>query len=166
MENKKNIILKVKNLKKYFPLNKDLFGRPQAFLRAVDNVSFTLEAGKTIGVVGESGCGKTTLGRTILQLYDTTGGKTLYYGHTVEEKMPKYFIKEVNNLSKYKSKFSSLYNTFVYLYASRLFTSITSSNKETSNTFGINPAPIPSIRWELLLLPFNTFDSNGSTPIQ
>ncbi len=111
MENKKNIILEVKNLKKYFPLNKDLFGRPQAFLRAVDNVSFTLEAGKTIGVVGESGCGKTTLGRTILQLYDTTGGKTLYYGHTVEEKMPKYYIKEVNSLSKYKAKFSSLYNT-------------------------------------------------------
>ena len=103
MENKK-IILKVKGLKKYFPLQKDLLGRPQAYLRAVDNVSFTLEAGKTIGVVGESGCGKTTLGRTILQLYDTTGGKTLYYGHTVEEKLPKYYIKEVKALSKYKSK--------------------------------------------------------------
>ena len=108
--NKKNVILEVKNLKKYFPLNKDLFGRPQAYLKAVDNVSFTLEAGKTIGVVGESGCGKTTLGRTILQLYDTTGGKTLYYGHTVEEKMPKYYIKEITNLPKYKSKFNSLMN--------------------------------------------------------
>lgn len=108
--NKKNVILEVKNLKKYFPLNKDLFGRPQAYLKAVDNVSFKLEAGKTIGVVGESGCGKTTLGRTILQLYDTTGGKTLYYGHTVEEKMPKYYIKEITNLPKYKSKFNSLMN--------------------------------------------------------
>ena len=83
MENNKTI-LEVKGLKKYFPLNKDMFGRPQVILRAVDDVTFKLEAGKTIGVVGESGCGKTTLGRTILQLYDTTGGKSLYYGHALE----------------------------------------------------------------------------------
>ena len=73
---KNNLLLEVKGLKKYFPLQKNLFGKPKFQLRAVDDVSFTLEKGKTIGVVGESGCGKTTLGRTILQLYDTTGGKT------------------------------------------------------------------------------------------
>ena len=103
--NKSNIILEVKGLKKYFPLEKDIFGRPSRYLRAVDDVSFSLEAGKTIGVVGESGCGKTTLGRTILQLYDTTGGKTLYYGHTVEEYLPKYYLKGLNKLSKYFNDF-------------------------------------------------------------
>ena len=108
MQNKSNIILEVKGLKKYFPLEKDILGRPTRYLRAVDDVSFTLEAGKTIGVVGESGCGKTTLGRTILQLYDTTGGKTLYYGHSVAEKLPKYFIKGINNLPKYASKLNNL----------------------------------------------------------
>ena len=103
--NKSNIILEVKGLKKYFPLEKDILGRPSRYLRAVDDVSFSLEAGKTIGVVGESGCGKTTLGRTILQLYDTTGGKTLYYGHTVEEYLPKYYLKGLNKLSKYFNDF-------------------------------------------------------------
>ena len=94
----KNLILEVKGLKKYFPLSKDLLGRPTSFLRAVDDVSFKLEKGKTIGVVGESGCGKTTLGRTILQLYDTTGGKSLYYGHSIEEFKPKYYSDELKKL--------------------------------------------------------------------
>lgn len=110
MENKKNIILKVKGLKKYFPLNKDIFGRPTAHLRAVDDVSFTLEAGKTIGVVGESGCGKTTLGRTILQLYDTTGGRSLYYGHKIEDFLPKYYLNELKNITSYNRKFNILFN--------------------------------------------------------
>ena len=61
-------LLEVKNLKKYFPLDRNLFGTPSRYLKAVDDVSFALEKGKTIGVVGESGCGKTTLGRTILLL--------------------------------------------------------------------------------------------------
>ena len=108
MENKPKLILEVKSLKKYFPLSKDIFGRPTSQLRAVDDVSFTLEAGKTIGVVGESGCGKTTLGRTILQLYDTTGGRTLYYGHSIEEFLPKYYIEEVKKISSYTSKYKQL----------------------------------------------------------
>ena len=95
---KNNLLLEVKGLKKYFPLQKNLFGKPKFQLRAVDDVSFTLEKGKTIGVVGESGCGKTTLGRTILQLYDTTGGKTLYHGHTVFEFAPKYFLDALRNI--------------------------------------------------------------------
>lgn len=109
MENKQNKpILEVKNLKKYFPIEKDIFGKTKKSLRAVDDVSFTLEAGKTIGVVGESGCGKTTLGRTILQLYDTTGGKSLYYGHTINEFKPKYYLKELQKLPSYSKKYSKL----------------------------------------------------------
>ena len=106
MENNK--ILEVKGLKKYFPIKKDMFGRPLVNLRAVDDVTFELAAGKTIGVVGESGCGKTTLGRTILQLYDTTGGKTLYYGHKVEELLPQYYVKGIKSLPTYKRKYNNL----------------------------------------------------------
>ena len=75
-----DIILEVKNLKKYFPIEKDFFGKPIKFLKAVDNVSFKLKRGTTIGVVGESGCGKTTLGRTILKLYDADGGEVFFEG--------------------------------------------------------------------------------------
>ena len=74
----KDYILEVDGLKQHFPVAKDFFGRPIAFLRAVDGVSFKLERGKTLGVVGESGCGKTTLGRTILRLYDVTAGNAKY----------------------------------------------------------------------------------------
>ncbi|MGM9969595.1 MAG: oligopeptide/dipeptide ABC transporter ATP-binding protein [Anaeroplasma sp.] len=106
--NSNNTLLEVKGLKKYFPLQKNILGKPKVILKAVDDVSFSLETGKTIGVVGESGCGKTTLGRTILQLYDTTGGKTLYYGHNLNEFMPKYYKKEINKLPLYSKIFNHL----------------------------------------------------------
>ena len=73
-------LLEVKHLKKYFPLNKNFFGKPRAYLKAVDDVSFRLAAGRTVGIVGESGCGKTTMGRTVLRLYDATGGEILFEG--------------------------------------------------------------------------------------
>ncbi len=78
-------LLEVKNLKKYFPVAKNLLGKPTAFLKAVDNVSFTLEKGKTLGIVGESGCGKTTMGRTILRLYDVTDGEIWFKGQEISK---------------------------------------------------------------------------------
>lgn len=78
MEN--NLCLEVKNLKKYFPVGKTFFGKPNALLKAVDDVSFTIEKGTTLGLVGESGCGKTTVGRTILRLHEVTGGQVLFKG--------------------------------------------------------------------------------------
>lgn len=77
----KDYILEVDGLKQHFPIAKSFTGKPLAFLKAVDGVSFKLERGKTLGIVGESGCGKTTLGRTILRLYDVSEGNAIY--HTV-----------------------------------------------------------------------------------
>ena len=74
----KDYILEVDGLKQYFPISTNFLGKPLAYLRAVDGVSFKLERGRTLGVVGESGCGKTTLGRTILRLYDVTEGSAKY----------------------------------------------------------------------------------------
>ena len=76
-------ILVVENLKKYFPIKTSVFGKPLVYLKAVDNVSFKVKRGTTIGIVGESGCGKTTLGRTILKLYDSDGGKIYFDGHDI-----------------------------------------------------------------------------------
>ena len=73
-------ILEVKNLKKYFPVQTNLFGKPTKYLKAVDDVSFKIKEGTTLGIVGESGCGKTTLGRAILRLHPATGGQVLFNG--------------------------------------------------------------------------------------
>lgn len=75
-----DVILKVENLQTYFPIEKNLFGKPLTYLRAVDGISFEVKRGTTIGVVGESGCGKTTLGRTVLRLYDPLGGRVIFEG--------------------------------------------------------------------------------------
>ena len=73
-------ILEIKNLNVHFPLNKNLFGKTTHFFKAVDDVSFTVQQGDIVGLVGESGCGKTTLGRSILQLINPTSGKILLEG--------------------------------------------------------------------------------------
>lgn len=88
-----DIILEVKNLKKYFPIEKNFFGKPIRFLKAVDNVSFKLKRGTTIGVVGESGCGKTTLGRTILKLYDSDGGNVFFENEEISKLKKKHIRK-------------------------------------------------------------------------
>lgn len=71
-------LLQVKSLKKYFPLKKSFFGKTLSYIKAVDDISFDLHKGCTLGLVGESGCGKTTLGRTILHLVKPSSGTVLY----------------------------------------------------------------------------------------
>lgn len=73
-------LLNVDKLKKYFPIKGGLLQRTVGYVRAVDDVSFSINKGETFGLVGESGCGKSTLGRTILRLYDKTGGEVTFEG--------------------------------------------------------------------------------------
>ena len=87
--NDSDILLEVKNLRKCFPLKKSLTGKVLSELIAVDNVSFTLKPGETIGIVGESGCGKTTLGRTILKLHPPSGGQIIFNGEDITNYTPK-----------------------------------------------------------------------------
>ena len=77
-------IVEVRNLKEYFNINMGMFRTKP--LKAVDNVSFAIRPGETLGLVGESGCGKTTVGRTILHLYKPTGGEVLYKGRKIQTK--------------------------------------------------------------------------------
>src|SRR5260370_8833354 len=73
-------ILQVADLRTYFPIKRGVFSRTVGYVKAVDGVSFDIAPGKTLGLVGESGCGKTTVGRTILRLIPKTEGQVLYKG--------------------------------------------------------------------------------------
>src|SRR5690349_8754364 len=78
-------LLQVNDLKKHFPINKGLFGRQTEFVYAVDGVSFRIARGETLSLVGESGCGKSTVGRAILRLFDVTSGQIIVDGQRVDD---------------------------------------------------------------------------------
>lgn len=78
-----NTLLEIKNLKMYFPIVKGILRRKIGDLKAVDNVSFKVEKGTTLGLVGESGCGKTTIGRCILRIYNPTEGQIIFEGKDI-----------------------------------------------------------------------------------
>ena len=89
-------LLRVKDLSIWFPLKRNLFGKTLEFIKAVDNISFEVYKGETLGLVGESGCGKTTLGRALLRLIEPTKGKIIYAGHDLTAKKG----DELNSLRK------------------------------------------------------------------
>lgn len=78
-------VLEVSDLKKYFPIKAGLFGRVVGHVRAVDGVSFKIKRGTTMGLVGESGCGKTTVGKTVLRLNSKSGGEVLFNGVEIHD---------------------------------------------------------------------------------
>lgn len=87
----KKTLIEVKNLKKYFNVGSG------AILKAVDNINFAIKEGETLGLVGESGCGKSTTGRTIIRLYEATGGEVIYNGkniHSLNRAEAKEFTKQ------------------------------------------------------------------------
>ena len=86
-------ILEVNNLSTSFPIKKSLFGKTLESLKAVDNVSFKIKPGTTLGIVGESGCGKTTLGRTILKLYEPNNGEIIFKGEDITHFNKKQMMK-------------------------------------------------------------------------
>ncbi|MBR0091843.1 MAG: ATP-binding cassette domain-containing protein [Lachnospiraceae bacterium] len=90
----KTPILKVEQLRMYFPAQTTLFGKPLKYVKAVDGIDFEVEDGETFGLVGESGCGKTTAGKCILRIYDPTDGHIYYNGreiaHMSEKEMRTY----------------------------------------------------------------------------
>ncbi len=79
-QNSANELIQVKNLVKYFPVREGLLQRVKDYVRAVDDVSFVVREGETLGMVGESGCGKTTIGRTMLRLIEPTSGSVIIDG--------------------------------------------------------------------------------------
>ena len=78
--NPQSPLVELRNLKKYFPVRSGVFSRVSAWVKAVDEVSFTIQPRETFGLVGESGCGKTTVGRTLLRLIEPTGGEVFFQG--------------------------------------------------------------------------------------
>ena len=102
-------ILKITDLKTYFPIRNGFFGGITNYVKAVDNISFDVYKGETLGLVGESGCGKTTCGRTILRLEEPTSGKIIYKGKdvsTMNNEELRLFRKEVQII--FQDPYSSL----------------------------------------------------------
>ncbi len=102
-------LLVVKNLQTWFPIRKGFFSKIVGYVKAVDDVSFTIKKGETLGLVGESGCGKTTTGRSILRLIEPTGGSVIFDGKDVT-KLPKDDLRKLRKDMQiiFQDPFSSL----------------------------------------------------------
>lgn len=109
-EKEKKVLISIEDLKQYFPVGKPkgIFNKEQAYVRANDGISLKIYEGETLGLVGESGCGKSTLGRSLLQLYEQTAGRTMYYGHGAKGLVPVYVLNILERLGTQKKTLDEL----------------------------------------------------------
>lgn len=107
MSSTKKKLLSIRNLRKYFAVGKASAFKPkQRFVRANEDISIDIYEGETLGLVGESGCGKSTFGRVLLQIYPQTAGSTMYYGRTLAEVAPNYVGHTLKNAKKMVEKYT------------------------------------------------------------
>lgn len=116
--NDKKVLISVSEMKKHFPIKKTkLFQKEKLSVKANDGITLDIFEGETVGLVGESGCGKSTFGRVLLQLYPQTAGRTMYYGRTIEEFNPKYIEDILKNIKQDISSYHKLEEERVKLQA-------------------------------------------------
>ena len=101
--NPRKPLLRIRSLKQYFPLK-----TKGLYVKANDGITLDIYEGETLGLVGESGCGKSTFGRTLLQLYKQTDGRTMYYGRSLYDLAPKYVEKTIRDMDKNRKKLAEL----------------------------------------------------------
>ncbi|MFR1837117.1 MAG: ATP-binding cassette domain-containing protein, partial [Turicibacter sanguinis] len=102
MENNQEVLLELKGVKTYFPIKSGLFKKKEQYVQAVNGIDLTIYRGETIGLVGESGCGKTTLGKSILQLVRPTAGEMLYQFQEEGQKDLRKLTAEEMDLARQK----------------------------------------------------------------
>ncbi|MEC9490886.1 MAG: ATP-binding cassette domain-containing protein, partial [Halanaerobiales bacterium] len=103
MNNQNEILLEVKNLKKYFPITAGFFNKVEGYVKAVDNLTFSIKKGEVFGLVGESGCGKSTTARSILRALDPTAGEVNFINSKTQKKsnLAAMNKKELRDIRKY-----------------------------------------------------------------
>ena len=122
MNSDKKVLLRVTGLRMYFPVKKSsAFQRQQQYVKANDKISLEIYEGETLGLVGESGCGKSTFGRVLLQLYQQTEGEVIYYGKSIKEMLPRYRLKIYRNLPRYVKTLRLLKKQEISVYEEKSF---------------------------------------------
>lgn len=106
-----NVLFRVEGVKMYFPMKKtSMVQKQHQYIKANDRINLEIYEGETLGLVGESGCGKSTFGRVLLQLYQQTEGEVIYYGKSIKEMLPEYQLRIYRNLPRAVKRLRQLKN--------------------------------------------------------